>query len=77
MDSFSNWLENNNQHIAIAFWNKLGDKIHFETHILKFFKRFSAMQNIKQHVLKFKPRNENQEYLAHSLNYKTLTRREA
>jgi hypothetical protein len=55
----------------------LGNKIHFETHILKFSKGFSAMQYINQHVLKFKPRNENQEYLAHSLNYKTLTRREA
>jgi hypothetical protein len=38
-----------------------------------FSKEFQQDNSINLDILEVKPRNENQEYLAHSLNYKTLT----
>jgi hypothetical protein len=37
---------------------------------------FSEFEANNHGMLEIKPHNENQEYLVHSLNYKTLTHRE-
>jgi hypothetical protein len=56
----------------IPFKTKFSQKL-FQT---KFFREYQKFEANNHGMLEIKPRNENQEYLVHFLNYKTLTHRE-
>jgi hypothetical protein len=56
-----NWLENTNQHTTIAlFGTSWGIKFILKHIYQNCSKGISVMQYIKQYVLRFKPRNGNQ-----------------